>query len=168
MDFRLADMNDLIQIKEMFKDITAKMNKDNIQIWDEIYPCDFFEDDIKNNRLYIMSEGADIVAGFAMCGSNSGDRFIEWKDNNAKALYIDRFGVNVKYHGKGLGSYMLNKAKETAKSLGAEYLRLFVVDINTPAAFLYCKNGFNQAKGIYDEVIDGDFILREYGYEIKL
>lgn len=36
---------------------------------------------------------------------------------------------------------MFEKAKETAKELGAEYLRLLVVDNNKPAIHLYMKNG---------------------------
>ena len=68
----------------------------------------------------------------------------------------------------GIGSYMLEKAKETAKSLGAEYLRLFAVDINEPAIQLYIKNGFTRVNGVYDEVIDDDLILHEYGFEAAL
>ena len=49
----------------------------------------------------------------------------------------------------------------------AEYLRLFVVDINEPAVHLYRKNGFAQAEGIYEEKFD-DFVLREYGFEKRL
>lgn len=63
---------------------------------------------------------------------------------------------------------MLNKAKEMAKTLGAEYLRLFVVDINKPAIQLYIKNEFIKADGVYDEIFDDGFVLHEYGYEIKI
>lgn len=62
---------------------------------------------------------------------------------------------------------MLTKARETAKTQGADSLRLFVVDINTPAINLY-KNGFTRASGIYDEVIDEEITLHEFGYEVKL
>ncbi|EFC99841.1 hypothetical protein CLOSTHATH_01950 [Hungatella hathewayi DSM 13479] len=41
------------------------------------------------------------------------------------------------------------------------------MDINKPAIHLYMKNGFEQADGIYDEVIDDDLVLHEYGFEIK-
>ena len=60
------------------------------------------------------------------------------------------------------------KQKEISKSLGAEYLRLFVVDINKPAIRLYQKNGFTKVDGVYDEVFDDGYVLREIGYEIKL
>ncbi len=63
---------------------------------------------------------------------------------------------------------MLQKAKETAKKLGVVYLRLFVVDINKPAIGLYRKNGFVKANGVYDEIVDEDLVLHEYGFEAAL
>ena len=68
---------------------------------------------------------------------------------------------------QGMGSKLLDEAKKVAKSKHADYLRLFVVDINKPAIQLYERNGFMRAKGVYEEHID-DFILREYGYETIL
>lgn len=63
---------------------------------------------------------------------------------------------------------MITKAREVARILGFEYLRLFVVDINIPAIQLYEKNGLTKAEGFYDEVFDDGFVLHEYGYEIKV
>lgn len=168
MDFRLATMHDLLKIKKMYKEIINKMYENQIPIWNDIYPGDFFENDIKNKQLYLMLEKSEIISVFALCDSSSGENAVEWKDNSSKVLYLDRLGVNVNYLKKGMGSLMLTKAKETAKALGAEYLRLFVVDINIPAIHLYSKNGFTKVNGIYNEVIDDDCILHEYGYEIKL
>ena len=62
---------------------------------------------------------------------------------------------------------MLAEARELAGALGAEYLRLFVVDINEPAIRLYGKKGFIKAAGIYEEGFDDGFTLHEYGYKIK-
>jgi len=168
MDFRPAVMEDLPQIKSVFQDIIQKMNSEQISIWDEIYPCEFFAEDIKKNRLYILLHHEDIVSAFALCDTNPGERAVEWQDNRCRALYLDRLGVNVNYSRMGIGSLTLEKAKETAKNAGAEYLRLFVVDINEPAIRLYRKNGFILANGVYDEVIDDGFILREYGFEAVL
>lgn len=139
MDFRQAVMQDLPQLKDMYKRIIKDMNEQNIQIWDDIYPCEFFEDDIKNNQLYIFLNNEEIVSAFVLSNTNSGETAVEWNNNHAKAVYIDRLGVNVKYSRKGIGSLILDKAKEIAKTLDAEYLRLFVVDINIPAIQLYTK-----------------------------
>ncbi|MCM1186942.1 MAG: GNAT family N-acetyltransferase [Lachnoclostridium sp.] len=168
MDFRLAVMQDLLKIKFVYKNIIEKMNREQIQIWDDIYPCEFFAKDIRNNCLYVLLDNDDIVSAFVLCDTNSGEKSIEWQDNQCRVLYLDRLGVNVNYTRMGIGSFMLEKAKETAKKLGAAYLRLFVVDINEPAIQLYIKNGFIKGNGIYDEVIDDDLVLHEYGFEVAL
>ena len=168
MDFRQAVMQDLPQLKDMYKRIIKDMNEQNIQIWDDIYPCEFFEDDIKNNQLYIFLNNEEIVSAFVLSNTKSGETAVEWNDKHAKAVYIDRLGVNVKYSRKGIGSLILDKAKEIAKTLDAKYLRLFVVDINVPAMQLYTKKRFVKVNGVYNEVFDDGFVLHEYGYEIKL
>ena len=167
MEFRLADRKDLPQLKAVYKEIINHMDRQNICIWDEIYPCEFFCDDIENNRLYVLTENGDIVSAFALCESNAGETHVKWKRKGDRALYIDRFGVNVNYLRKGIGSVMLKKAIELAKEKGAGYLRLFVVDENVPAIKLYEKCGFVRAGGCYDEVIDEDLVLHEFGYEIE-
>lgn len=48
MDFRQAIMQDVSQLKDMYKRIVKNMNEQNIQIWDDFYPCEFLEEDIKN------------------------------------------------------------------------------------------------------------------------
>ena len=62
MEFRLARIEDLKQLKIIYKEIIKNMNKNNIQIWDEIYPCEFFEDDINNKRFYVIADDEEIIA----------------------------------------------------------------------------------------------------------
>lgn len=166
MYLRLAVMDDLLKLKVMYKEIIKNMNSNNINIWDEIYPCEFFQDDIKNNRLYVLIDNDEIVSAFALCHSNVGADSVNWKDNNATALYIDRLGVNVKYLRRGIGSIVLNKAIELSRRMNAKYLRLFVVDENYPAINLYKRVGFEKIDGIYNDVIDDNLVLHEYGFEI--
>lgn len=168
MTFRLANMQDLPQLQSMYQEITRDMYEKGIDIWDEIYPCTFFADDIRQNSLYVLCDGETIAAAFVLCDCNPGSEAVVWQHKSGKAVYLDRFGVNVRYMRKGIGSMMLQKAAETARQLGAANLRLFVVDINTPAIKLYEKNGFARAAGSYDEVIDDTCLLHEYGYEKAL
>ena len=72
MELRLAVKNDLQNLKGIYEKIIDNMNKNNIEIWDEIYPCEFFQNDIENNSLYILTEGDDIVAAFALSESVDG------------------------------------------------------------------------------------------------
>ncbi len=166
--FRFAVMRDLPQLKEMYGRIVKNMEERGIQIWDDIYPSEFLAEDIEKKRLYILTYDGEIASAFALCDTNAGETAVQWKENGAKAVYIDRLGVDVRYAKRGIGSSMLAKAGELAKGFGAAYLRLFVVDSNEPAIRLYEKNGFTKAAGVYEEAFDDGFVLREYGYEINV
>lgn len=168
MEFRLARMDDLEELKAMYRQIVKNMNDNNIQIWDNIYPCDFFVNDIKDNQMYVLIDKNEIISAFVLCNTNTGAKQVQWNENLGKSIYLDRLGVNIKYGNKGIGTLMIEKAKKIAKSKGFDFLRLFVVDINIPAINLYVKNGFIKAEGIYDEVFDDGFVLHEYGYEIEV
>ncbi|WP_255417557.1 GNAT family N-acetyltransferase [Acidilutibacter cellobiosedens] len=124
---------------------------------------------MENGRLYLLVEEHDnIVAAFALCELNTGESCMKWENTHDKALYLDCFGVNVDYSRRGIGIMMLKHAIALTKQKDAKYLRLFVVDINVPAINLYLRNGFRQVDGIYEEKIDDNFTLREYGFEIKV
>ncbi len=166
MKLRLANKQDLPQLKTMYKDIVENMNKNKITIWDDVYPSIFFESDILNKQLYVLEDDSVIVSAF--CLNEDKVDSIQWKEPTARALYIQRFGVNVKYRQKGIGSLTLTKAKEITKKLNYSYIRLLVVDFNYPAINLYLKNGFVKKEGVHSEVIDEETILYEHGYEIEL
>ena len=169
MTLRLAGRADLIGLKEMYQKIICSMNENGIDIWDDVYPCEFFADDIDSSRLYVLtSESGSMLGAFALCESNAGEGYVEWGDKAAKALYIDRLGVRADCSGQGIGSALLDGAAEAAREKGAEYVRLFVVDRNRPAISLYEKKAFARVPGIFVEVIDSELSLQEYGFEKKI
>ncbi len=81
MDFRLAIMQDLPQLKAVYKDIIQNMNNNQVQIWDDTYPCEFFGEDIRNNRLYVLLDNDAIISAFVLCDTNQGEKSVEWKDS---------------------------------------------------------------------------------------
>ncbi|QKO30571.1 GNAT family N-acetyltransferase [Caproicibacterium lactatifermentans] len=120
MNLRLANISDLPKLKAVYGNIIDNMNRNNISIWDDIYPCEFFSDDIENNRLYLLVEEHDIiVAAFALCESNAGEGYVKWENTHSKALYLDRLGVNVDYSRQGIGSMMLKHAIMLTKQKNA-------------------------------------------------
>lgn len=167
MKCRLANMEDLPRIKAVYEAIIERMNRENIQIWDDVYPCSFFSEDIKDNRFYVLEEGGEIAAAFALCGFHTGAEQMDWEEKHGKAWYIDRLGVNVNFLRKGIGRAALKHAADLARAKGADYLRLFVVDSNEPAIKLYQNSGFKMANGCYEERIDEDLTLKEFGFELK-
>ncbi len=167
MDVRKAAAKDLPHLKEMYREIVGEMKSRGIDIWDEVYPSEFLGEDIEKERLYLLTEGEETVAAFALCAESGGENAVAWEDGGASALYLYRLGVSPRFLRRGIGSAALEKAVRIAGKMGAEYLRLFVVDSNEPAVNLYLKNGFRRVEGVYEDKIVPGFTLKEHGFEIK-
>lgn len=86
MEFTLAVMQDLEQLKSIYKEIVKNMNENGIQIWDDFYPCEFLEDDIKNKRLYLLKKNGEIISAFALSDTNPGENAVVWKDKYAISM----------------------------------------------------------------------------------
>ena len=170
MKTRLAKYSDLPQLKTMFDKVVKNMNSHGGCIWNEYYPYEEFERDIERQQLYLLMDEEVIVATFVLYEFKTTCLdCLTWQDNTAKAMLLNRFGVNVDYLRQGMGVKALDEAKRIAKSQSAKYIRLTVVDSNTPAINLYKKYGFTKVDGIYEEYIpESNTTLYEYGFEIKL
>jgi ribosomal protein S18 acetylase RimI-like enzyme len=169
MEIRLATENDLPELKTMFGDIVNNMNNMGITIWDEVYPYEVFIDDIDDGTLYVLVDDNEIIATLGLFNSNDAEDCFNWNNKESKAMYVGRVGVKVDHLRKGVGSVIVNKAKEIAKQNGAEYLRLLVATINEPATNLYLKHGFKKVSGESKEYSEKrDLYITEYGYELKL
>ena len=127
-----------------------------------------FEDDIKKGEFYMLTDNDTLISAFSLNMQHPGEGAVTWIPGCSRAAYFGKFGVNIDYGRKGIGTMMLERAKETARSLGADRLRLFVIDYNTPAVALYEKSGFRRAEGAFFDVIDEELTLRELGYEFIL
>lgn len=166
--FRAACTEDLPQLYTMYQNIIRRLDEEKIQIWDDVYPCMCFQDDIAQGYMHVLEEDGEIAAAFALCPTDAGSEYMNWENNAAPALYLERLGVDVRHLRKGLGSVALARVIELAREQGVKYVRLFVVDFNEPAIKLYESVGFQKAEGIYIKDMGNDFLLREYGFEFKL
>jgi len=152
----------------MFKNIVENMHKNGITIWNEFYPYEDFAGDIENQNLYLMTDEDEIVAAFDVYNTANGQDCFEWKDKNAKAVYLSRVGVNAKFLRQGIGAFALKHALEIAKRNNAKFLRLLVSDVNKPAINFYRKNGFTQVTGVYNEFsesLNKDIV--DFGFEME-
>ena len=169
MNIRLANKQDLSALEQMFNRIVAEMHKNGVNIWNEYYPFEEFENDIEKSRLYLLVDENNICAAFVLFDDIAGAECFKWENNNAKPIYIGRLGVNVDYLRQGVGSRVIQEAIKLSKQMQGEYLRLTVVKENIPAIKLYLKNGFKQVEGVYNECIDDlGTTLQEFGFELKI
>ena len=60
MEFRQAKLEDLPKLKKVYRDIIQNMEDKQISIWDEIYPCEFFQEDIEAECFYVLAEGEEV------------------------------------------------------------------------------------------------------------
>lgn len=168
MKFRLANNNDLEFLKEMYVKIIENMYKNDIKIWNDFYPFEVIKEDIDKKNFYVLENDKEIIAACALCNSNSGENSLTWLEETKNVFYIDRLGVNTDYLRQGIGSSLINQVKTFAKDENKKYIRLFVVDSNIPAINMYLKNGFEKVDGTFEEVINEERSLIEYGFEFKL
>lgn len=167
MKLVLARLKDLNNVKKMYSKIVKNMNDNNIKIWNDYYPTEVFESDIKQQNLYLLKEDDEILGAFVIDKYQDVEGIL-WEDDKANSCLLTRLGVNVNYLHQGIGKKLIEEACVVAKNRDAKYLRLLVSEINTPAINLYLNCGFKKASGIYEEIIRNDFSLKEYGFEILL
>lgn len=165
---RKAVRDDLEALTSMYRRLTAHIEEKGVHIWDDYYPCQLLEGDIEQGRLYVLFDGEEPVGAFALCSESAGAGQVQWEQQNARAFYIERLGVSVDHLRKGVASQLLKGGAECARAQGADYLRLFAALNNPVSLALYRKCGFRQAVGVYREVIDDNWTLEEFGFELAL
>lgn len=168
MEVILAKQEDLKCIKDIYIKIVNNMISNGITIWNNYYPIEVFEEDIKNNNLYLLKDNNSILGAFVMYEHKDIEKDVEWSDINSKAYLLNRVGVNVDYLRKGIGQKLVEEACNLAKEKNAKYLRLLVCQENTPAIKLYEKCNFKRVNGIHEEKIREDYSIFEYAYEKEL
>lgn len=84
--------------------------------------------------------------------------------NDPKSLEVERIYVLKAFYGTGVGQFLMDKAIETARERGKEYLFLGVWEFNPRARRFYEKNGFYRI-GAHTFVMGDDpqidFLLRK-------
>lgn len=168
MEFCLAKPTNLLEIQAMYKDLIEHLGENNLVLWDDQYPHEAFVDDITANRLYVLVHEGEIIAAAALSQDHEGDVALNWEAPEAKAVYMERFGVHPGCGRRGIGRLMVQNAMRVAKLQDAAYLRLFVVTINEPAIKFYESIGFQRVAGEFELILSEDYVIHEYGFEIAL
>ncbi len=167
-NLRQACKSDLPKLKVMYDDINKNLKeKDACIYWSEFYPFPTFEQDIKQGNLFVFVEDDNIISAFSLAEKASGEECFEWK-SPLQASYLSKFAVDVKYSRKGFGLQALKFAEQIARKRKSKFLRLMVVDVNTPAIELYKRFGFSKVLGVYNENIYEDIFISELGFEKEI
>lgn len=169
MKFRRAWSEDLPQLKIMFDKIVANMRRNGLNFWNETYPYEEFANDIKRGHLYLVVDEDVIVATLCFDNDIEEPGSLEWEAPNARAVYLNRVGINVNYLNKNVGVLILKYTKLYAMDSGKDYMRLVTAKENA-AAINFCKeNGFVEVPG--ERTFSSDTLgqaVVEIGLEYKI
>lgn len=90
MKIVVAKLEDLNQIKEIYKKIIKNMYDNDIKIWNEYYPIEVFESDIQQGNLYLLKDNNNILGAFAMYEHENLEKGLEWENCSAKSFVLNR------------------------------------------------------------------------------
>jgi len=100
------------------------------------YPAGYLDRFFSGGEDWIcVAQVGDAVAAFLS---------IEVHREDTSYLYLDDFSVGGPYRGRGIGTALLKRAEEYARSLAIPHLVLHVEATNTGAQRLYRRMGFTE------------------------
>ena len=146
MKIELADIEELEEINELAKQvhkIHVKWRPDIYKDVEKVIDKSFFEKLITDKQIYVAKLDNKIVGYLMFMIKEQNNPVMNFK----KYLIIDTICVNENYRKKGIGTELLEYAKEIAKKYDCTDLQLNVSPENVNAINLYEKFGFT-VKGI--------------------
>lgn len=148
MNIRVANKNDLEELKILYKSVIDDMEKvKKINIWDDVYPFCEFEKDIMSKEMFVIEGNGKIIGSFALSEFDDPEyHAIEWKSNNKKWFYINRLAILPSEQGKGYAKQAMEFINKYAIDNNYDFIRLTVHTDNKYAIGLYEKFGFVKIK----------------------
>lgn len=145
------------------------------RIWNHCYPGIISQEQINSmlswmyaaDRLEreMVEEG---VTFFLFCRGNSEVGYAALgPGEEADELHLHKFYLAPECHGQGLGSQLLTRIKDLARSQGARLLSLRVNRGNLPAIRCYERNGFAIERQIVSEIGNG-FVMDDHWMYVEL
>ena len=112
------------------------------------------------SEFYIAKEGSNVIGYLKVnkCGAQS-----DIRDDNS--LEIERVYIDHQYQGRGLGTKLLERAKDRARELDLEYVWLGVWEKNGEAIRLYRRQGFDIFSShpfIFGDEVQTDLLMKCY------
>ncbi len=137
-----SDVDDLLRLsRKTFHDSFHRLNtKANMNAYmDHAFTKEKLLTELQNpdSEFYFMKVD-DIILGYLKINRNEAQS--EFKD--PKSLEIERIYVDREYQGLGIGSMLIEWAKDIALDYGLDYVWLGVWEKNPNAIRLYERNGF--------------------------
>lgn len=155
MKFRKSLNSDIPQIMSIIKQAQAYFKEQGIDQWQNGYPNEeVINDDIKNEKSYVMIKDNEIVATTVI----SFDKELSYKNiidgewiTNGDYCVIHRVAVDNTYKGLGLSHKIIKYTEEICLEKGVHSIKVDTHEENIPMQSLLKKNGFEYCGIIYLE-----------------
>lgn len=149
LNFRKAQGKDAAKIAEMLIDIGALHHKGRPDIYKDNLQK-YNEEDIKrilgdeNSPIFVATDEEDNVAAYAFCIIKTVEASKSLVER--KFLYIDDFCVDKKYRKMNIGTFLVEKIVNEARTINVASIELNVWEFNEGAINFYEKCGFTTQK----------------------
>lgn len=141
MEFRQGTIDNLNNICKLITAAINTMEEKGIHQWDAIYPTkEDFANDIINDTLYTVTEGAQLIAIYTINTEYNPEYLnTKWTYNGEMTCIIHRLCVSPEVQNRGIGKIVLNHIENQLQNIGVESVRLDVFSENPYAIRLYEK-----------------------------
>lgn len=144
IQYRMATLEDLQEICNLFDDAVETMIQNKIFQWDELYPTKKdFRKDIEREQLYIGILDERIAAVYVI-NQRCDEQYIKgaWKYADVPYYVIHRLCVNPAFQNQVIAGWTLKHIEEQLTEWGIHAIRLDAFTENPYAIKLYEKMGY--------------------------
>ncbi len=151
MAVRIAEKADIKKILSITSACAKDMVSKGIFQWNDQYPNkEAFENDLKNNWLYVITNNQNTVGSISITPEMDEEyNSIKWLTSNNKNLYIHRLAVHPEMQRKGYAQKLMNFAEGYAKKNNYISIRLDTFSKNFRNQRFYEQRGYQRLENVY-------------------
>lgn len=149
MNIRLAQKSDIDSLNILFKEVIRDLKevKKVEMLWGDIYPFCEFDNDIENEKMYVVEDNNIVIGSFVLSDYDDPDYHdIKWNKERKRFLYLNRLAILPKEQRKGYAKATIKFIDNYAVENNYDIIRLTVYENNLNAIKLYEKNGFKKVE----------------------
>ncbi|MHB1315974.1 MAG: GNAT family N-acetyltransferase [Christensenellales bacterium] len=153
MEFRLATMEDVVDILVIIGQAQAFLKSCGVNQWQNGYPNEkMLLDDINQGNSYVLENDNEIAGTAAVVfGTESSYKTIyegQWVSDRPYAT-IHRVAVSSSNRGRGIASVLFNRIEEIVRDKGIKSIRLDTHEENKAMQKAVLKNNYSKCGIIY-------------------
>lgn len=151
MIIRRCEQSDIASVGQFYDKVVRYLDEHiNYPKWQyKQYPSESsVRAETDNGSQYIVEEDGEMIGAFVFNDDPQGDYSKgKWECDlpSGAFMVIHGLAIDPEWHGKGIGTRVLEYCINNARERGFKAIRLDIVPDNTPAAHLYEKMGFTYA-----------------------